>query len=203
MQLKAPQNNQLKGWILGILGILTLSPDTLIIRLVDSDPWTFIAWRGAFMAVGMLFILSFSYRLQIFSKFFAVGWLGCLIAVIFSINIVFFQLSVQTTDVANTLVIVATSPLFAAVMSVLFLKERIKNKTWAAILISVIGVSIVFIGKLESGDLFGNFAALLVAVGMGAHFVLVRLARPTDMAPAVAIATVSYTHLTLPTKRIV
>ena len=190
MQLKASQNNQLKGWILGILGILTLSPDTLIIRLVDTDPWTFIAWRGAFMAVGMLFILSFSYRLQVFSKFFAVGWLGCLIAVIFSINIVFFQLSVQTTAVANTLVIVATSPLFAAVMSVLFLKERIKNKTWAAILVSVIGVSIVFIGKLESGDLFGNFAALLVAVGMGAHFVLVRLARPTDMAPAVAIASV-------------
>jgi drug/metabolite transporter (DMT)-like permease len=190
MQLKAPQNNQLKGWILGVLGILTLSPDTLIIRLVDSDPWTFIAWRGAFMAIGILFILSFSYRLQVFSKFFAVGWLGCLIAVIFSINNVFFQLSVQTTAVANTLVIVATSPLFAAVMSVLFLKERIKNTTWGVILISVIGVSIVFIGKLESGDLFGNFAALLVAVGMGAHFVLVRLARPTDMAPAVAIASV-------------
>ena len=89
MQLKAPQNNQLKGWILGILGILTLSPDTLIIRLVDSDPWTFIAWRGAFMAIGMLFILGLSYRLQVFSKFFAVGWLGCLIAVIFSINNVF------------------------------------------------------------------------------------------------------------------
>ena len=47
MQLKASQNNQLKGWILGILGILTLSPDTLIIRLVDTDPWTFIAWRDA------------------------------------------------------------------------------------------------------------------------------------------------------------
>ena len=93
----------------------------------------------------------------------------------------------QTTAVANTLVIVATSPLFAAVMSVLFLKERIKNKTWAAILVSVIGVSIVFIGKLESVDLFGNFAALLVAVGMGAHFVLVRQARKHEMAQAVAI----------------
>ena len=60
MQSPAPQNNQLKGWILGILGILPLSPDTLIIRLVDSDPWTFITWRGAFMAIGMFFILGFS-----------------------------------------------------------------------------------------------------------------------------------------------
>ena len=96
----------------------------------------------------------------------------------------------QTTAVANTLVIVATSPLFAAVMSVLFLKERVKTRTWLVILVSVIGVAIVFTGKLESGDLFGNFAALLVAIGMGAHFVLVRLARPIDMAPAVAIASI-------------
>jgi drug/metabolite transporter (DMT)-like permease len=190
MQSKVSQNNHSKGWILGILGILTLSPDTLIIRLVDSDPWTFIAWRGAFMAIGMFIILGLSYRSKVFLKFFAIGWLGCLIAIIFSINNVFFQLSVQTTAVANTLVIVATSPLFAAVMSVLFLKERVKTRTWLVILVSVIGVGIVFTGKLESGDLFGNFAALLVAIGMGAHFVLVRLARPIDMAPAVAIASI-------------
>ena len=91
MQSKVPQNNHSKGWILGILGILTLSPDTLIIRLVDSDPWTFIAWRGAFMAIGMFIILGLSYRSKVFLKFFAIGWLGCLIAIIFSINNVFFQ----------------------------------------------------------------------------------------------------------------
>ena len=70
MQSKVSQNNHSKGWVLGILGILTPSPDTLIIRLVDSDPWTFIAWRGAFMAIGMVFILSLSYRSKVLSKFF-------------------------------------------------------------------------------------------------------------------------------------
>lgn len=190
MPSSVPPGNNSKGWALGILGVLTLSPDTLIIRLVDSDPWTFIAWRGALMAVGMFVILAFSYRLKLFSRFFAIGWLGMLIAVIFAINNIFFQLSVQTTAVANTLVIIATSPLFAALLSVLFLKERVKAKTWFAIIFSVIGVGVVFAGKLGNGDLFGNLAALLVAVGMGAHFVLVRLARPVDMAPAVAIASI-------------
>ena len=37
----------------------------------------------------------------------------------------FLQLSVQTTNVANTLII-ATAPLFAAILSVIFLKERIR-----------------------------------------------------------------------------
>ena len=190
MPSSVPPGNNSKGWALGILGVLTLSPDTLIIRLVDSDPWTFIAWRGALMAIGMFVILAFSYRLKLFSKFFAIGWLGMLIAVIFAINNIFFQLSIQTTAVANTLVIIATSPLFAALMSVLFLKEQVKAKTWVAIIFSVIGVGVVFTGKLGNGDLFGNFAALLVAVGMGAHFVLVRFARPVDMALAVAIASI-------------
>ena len=91
-----PQNNQLKGWILGILGILTLSPDTLIIRLVDSDPWTFIAWRGAFMAVGMLSILSFSYRLQVFSKFFAA--LTCDIAMSYCVLVLEDPLSLDPAE---------------------------------------------------------------------------------------------------------
>ena len=90
MQSKMPQNNQLKGWILGILGILTLSPDTLIIRLVDSDPWTFIAWRGAFMAVGMLFILSFSYRLQVSQNFLqSAGW--DVLSLSYFLSIMFFS----------------------------------------------------------------------------------------------------------------
>ena len=40
-----------------VIGVLLLSPDTLIIRLVDTDPWTFIAWRGGLMTVGMFVIL--------------------------------------------------------------------------------------------------------------------------------------------------
>ena len=34
-----------KGYLLGVLGVLILSPDTLLIRLVDTSPWTFnMAW---------------------------------------------------------------------------------------------------------------------------------------------------------------
>ena len=177
-----------KGLTLGILGVLFLSPDTLIIRLVNTDPWTFIAWRGAFTCAGMLIILLLQYRLAVFAKTYAIGWIGVLIAVIFAFNNIFFQLSVQSTAVANTLVIIATAPLFAALFSIVFLREKIPLRTWVAILLATLGVAIVFIGDLAPGDLFGNSAALVAAIGLGIHFVLVRLATPTDMTPAVAIA---------------
>lgn len=188
MTTQAPTTNHAKGLTLGVLGVLLLSPDTLIIRLVDADPWTFIAWRGGLMMVGMFLILSLRFGYRLFSRTFAIGWLGVLIAILFALNNVFFQLSVQSTSVANTLVIIATAPLFAALFSVLFLRERVPMRTWIAIVVSAGGVALVFIGDIGGGSMFGNVAALISAVGLGVHFVLVRLGRPVDMSPAIAVA---------------
>ena len=177
-----------KGYLLGVLGVLILSPDTLLIRLVDTSPWTFLTWRGGLMTIGMILVLSLSYRSKLLEKIHAIGWLGLLIALIFAINTTFFQLSVQTTNVANTLVIIATAPLFAAILSVIFLKERIPVRTWVTILICFLAVGLVFAGRLNGGHLFGNFAALISAIGLGTHFVLVRLKREVDMTPAIGLA---------------
>jgi drug/metabolite transporter (DMT)-like permease len=182
------QTNHVKGLTLGIVGVLVLSPDTLIIRLVDTEAWTFITWRGGLMFIGMMVILMFRFGAAAPARIFAVGWLGLLIAALFALNNVFFQLSVQSTSVANTLVILATSPLFAARCSVAFLRERVPLRTWVAVLVSALGVAMVFVGEFKTGSLFGTIAALIGAVGLGVHFVLVRLADPVDMSPAIGIA---------------
>jgi drug/metabolite transporter (DMT)-like permease len=182
------QTNHVKGLTLGVIGVLLLSPDTLIIRLVDADVWTFISWRGALMFLGMLVILVLRFGTSVFARIYAIGWLGLLISLLFALNNVFFQLSVQNTSVANTLVILATAPLFAALFSVAFLRERVPMRTWIAVLACALGVAMVFIGELETGNLFGTTAAVIGAVGLGVHFVLVRLADPVDMSPAIGIA---------------
>lgn len=179
--------NQVKGLFFGVAGILLLSPDTLIIRLVGTDPWTFIAWRGALMAIGMALIIVAMYGRGTVLRLVAVGWPGIVIALQFAINNAAFQLSVQSTAVANTLAIIATAPLFAAIFSVLLLRERIPLRTWAAIALSLAGIALVFAGDWGGGSQFGNIAALVAAIGLGGHFVLVRLARPRDMTPAVAV----------------
>ena len=176
-----------RGLLLALFGILLLSPDTLIIRLVDTDPWTFIAWRGALMAVGMIVIIIVLHGLATFRQVIAIGWPGIVIAVQFAVNNAAFQLSVQSTSVANTLAIIATAPLFAAIFSVILLRERVPLRTWIAIGLSLAGIALVFAGDWQTGgSQFGNMAALVTAVGLGGHFVLVRLARPRDMTPAIA-----------------
>ena len=188
MHVPSTASDHAKGLTFGILGVLLLSPDTLIIRLVDADPWTFIAWRGGLMTVGVMVIMVLRFGVTVAARTYAIGWLGLLIALLFAVNNVFFQLSVQNTTVANTLVILATAPLFAAVFSVAFLREQVPRRTWIVAMFSALGICMVFIGELQTENLFGNVAALISAVGLGIYFVLVRLGRPVDMSPAIGIA---------------
>lgn len=188
MAARREDGSQATGLALGVAGVLLLSPDTLIIRLVDIDPWSFIAWRGAFLAAGMAVVLAALYGRDAPARLWATGWIGALVAVLFALNNAAFQLSVQSTAVANTLAIIATAPLFAALFSVALLRERVPLRTWAAIAASLAGIALVFASEVEGGGLFGNLAALFAAVGLGIHFVLVRLARRVDMTPAIAAA---------------
>ena len=36
----------LTGFLITLAGVLILSPDTLLIRLIEADHWTQLFWRG-------------------------------------------------------------------------------------------------------------------------------------------------------------
>ncbi|MBT5267491.1 MAG: DMT family transporter [Rhodospirillaceae bacterium] len=184
--------DQGKGLAMAVLGVLILTPDTLIIRLVDIDPWTFLFWRGGLMFFGFVVLFAVRYRLGIFRQFYRIGWFGLGAAMVFTINAVCFQLSVQNTQVANTLVIIAMTPLFAALLSWPLLGERVARHTWVAIGICLLAVLAIFAGDLDfSGGVaarFGDLAAVMAAFGLGGFFVMTRIAKDTDFGPAVALS---------------
>ncbi|MBO6827623.1 MAG: hypothetical protein JJ879_15595, partial [Sneathiella sp.] len=42
-----------KGTLLTALGVLVLTPDGLLVRLVDTDVWTLLIWRGFLFAIAI------------------------------------------------------------------------------------------------------------------------------------------------------
>ncbi|MCB8962174.1 MAG: EamA family transporter [Ardenticatenales bacterium] len=78
----------------------------------------------------------------------------------FAIGTVGFQvLAITNTTVANTLIIVNTTPVFAALFAWLFLNERVSPRTWLVIglvLLSIVYVALV--GGPAGGRLLGNLA---------------------------------------------
>lgn len=85
-----------------------------------------------------------------------------------------FVFSLQHTHAANTLVIIATSPLLAAIMSRLFLKEEVPLKTWVAIVVATGGVFLSLHDGMGRGSLVGEMFASGSALSMACHFTTLR-----------------------------
>lgn len=180
--------DQAKGLTLAVLGVLVLTPDTLLMRLVGADAWTILFWRGLLMSLGYVVLLALWYGRRSLAAVAAIGTHGALVSTLFAFNTILFVVAVSETTVANTLVIMAAAPLFAAAIGWIALGERPALRTWLAIAVAMAGIALIVADGLSVGTWYGDLVALAAAIALGGHFVLVRAARPVDMTPAVGLS---------------
>ena len=173
-----------KGLLLSMVGVLILSPDSLLIRLVNLDDFSLIFYRSAIPVITIFLFLLYIYKSNLFNSFILIGKIGILYAILYAITHVCFVYSIQNTSVANTLVLIAAAPIFAAIFSVFVLKEIPNFFTWIIISISLLGMIIIGWGSYTTSGLFGDLMALIVALGMGFSMVLVRYYKDIDLVPA-------------------
>ncbi len=188
----------LYGTLLTVAGVLILTPDGLLVRLANLDSWTLLFWRGLLFAAGILGFYVLRFRTGVVDRIRAMGWRGLQAAVFFASSTIFFVLAILNTSVANTLVIIATAPLCSAILSRVFLKEQISRSTWIAILVSVGGIGILFVGNLTSGNRAGDFFAFCSALSIASQITTVRLARTVDMVPSLGISGLMIAVIVLP-----
>jgi drug/metabolite transporter (DMT)-like permease len=179
---------QAKGLIIVVLGVLVLTPDTLLIRLIAVDHWTLLVWRGLLQALGLSVLVGCFHGRDTLACFRAVGLAGYSAAFLFALGTVLFVVALSYTSVANTLIIVASAPFFAALASRVFLGERIALRTWIAIVVALGGIVLLAFESLGTGTLWGDLAALGVAIAMGGNFTVLRHARAVNMIPAMALS---------------
>ena len=164
-----------KGLIITALGVLIISPDGLLTRLIHIDHWTLIFWRTLFLSFGMWMIASFTYRDQTWQKYKSMGRGGLMMALIYSLGTISFITAITHTSVANTLIILSTTPLFAAIIGWVFLREPIPLRTWIAILLVGIGIFVISSdSENQVSSLFGDLAAMLGAFCLASGFTIVR-----------------------------
>ncbi len=173
-----------KGIILSFIGVIILSPDSLLIRLVDLDDFSLIFYRSALPIVTILIFLIYTYQKSFLKSFYLIGIPGIIYAILYAITHICFVYSIQNTAVANTLVLIASAPIFAALFSVFILKEIPSVFTWIVILIAMFAMIIIGVGSFTTTGLYGDLMALIVAIGMGFSMVLVRLFKNKDLVPA-------------------
>ena len=184
--LLAPRGDRATGLALGLSGIVILSPDSLLLRLLaenGAENAAVIAGRGAWTAVAAAMLCA----LPMISKR-KVKWRPVfLYAVFFAAGMTFFPLSIQRTYAANTLILLATAPMLAALGARIFLGEKIAPQTWLAALAAGAGAALLMAGDIGGGHLTGDFFALLAAAALAAGGVLIRGNPEVNALPGVAL----------------
>ena len=176
-----------RGFAIVLMGVVVISPDALLIRLIAADDWTLLFWRGVLTGLGLAVFLVLRYRGAVAVHVRAVGALGIGVAVLMGGMAVLFILSIRLTTAANTLVMLSTTPLFAAILSRAFLGESLSRSTWYAAVAVIVGIAVIFGGSLGGDTLLGDLLGLASAALLSVSFVILRRARDVDMIPAIAL----------------
>ncbi len=179
--------NQQKGSLLAFIAVMFITPDSLFIRLSNIDTWGLVFYRGIIpfftVFIGMLLI----YKLNFFNILFSSGYHGIIYVITFSITNITFVVSIQNTNVANTLVMIATAPMLSAILSRIFLKERPDKSTWISIIITFLAILFIFYDSLGIGNFYGDFLGFITALGLAVGAVTIRSAKSKNLVPAAVI----------------
>tara|TARA_B100001173_G_scaffold51988_1_gene42694 strand:- start:422 stop:1282 length:861 start_codon:yes stop_codon:yes gene_type:complete len=180
-------SDQQKGSFLAFVAVIFITPDSLFIRLSNVDTWGLVFYRGfipfCIVLIGMLII----YKLNFFKMLFNSGYHGLIFITTFSITNITFVVSIQNTNVANTLVMIALAPMLSAILGAIFLKEIPDKKTWTAIIITFVAAVYIFYDSLQLGSIYGDILGFVTALGLAINAVTIRSAKKKNLLPAAVV----------------
>ncbi len=168
-------SSHVKGLLITASGVLIISPDGLLTRLIETDHWTMIFWRALLVSFGMWLIISLLNPNRVWRQYRTVRGPGLLMVGAYSLGTISFVFAITHTSVANTLIILSSTPLFAALISRVLLHEKIQPRTIIAILMVAVGIGVIAAGSIsEQNALLGDMAAILGSFFLACGLTFVR-----------------------------
>ena len=189
--LKNTDINHLKGFFLACFAGTLWSFGALIIRYMVEPrnyQWQYLFYRGLTIAIVLLIYLIVKEGKTFIRSFRHTGAAGLLGACGLVAAFIGFIWSITLTTVANSLFMLATAPFVAAFLGTVFLKEKVRQLTWTAMVIALAGILTMVLEGLEKGNLPGNLLALISATGFAVFSVSLRWRKETPKFTTVALA---------------
>jgi drug/metabolite transporter (DMT)-like permease len=187
-------NPALFGILLAVLGVLILTPDTLIMRLSGLERWPMMGWRGTLMGATLFFIWRLFPSANRMQELRSLGsWQGILVIIAFGLNSITFTLGIAETSVIVVLTAVALMPLVAAMLSYFMLGEQQGWLGWLTIMLAMLGVIIVVmdggnaLGQPQGSVWLGAIYGLVTAFGLALTFTVTRKYPALSILPACAL----------------
>lgn len=139
----------------------------VFIKAVEMNAFVIAGGRSLFAALTVVVYMLITKQKFILSRDTLVS--GGLLAMVF---ICFVAASKWTTS-ANAIVLQYTAPIFVLIFSMIFLHKKPRMVDVGAVLLTLVGVVLFFIGSLGAGSMLGNALGVLAGMFMGGMFVAV------------------------------
>lgn len=180
-----------KGLAITTLGGLLFTLDLPLLRMaMTDDKWTLVFARGAFLFVAISVVW---YLIRHFSKekiAYLAGGAGIAVAVTNTIANISYIGAIVETSAANVVFITALIPVITAVLSRIFISEKVHAFTWIATALSFFGVAIIVFDGVSRGHFWGDMLALVSAICTAAAFTIIR-ASGKNVATSLAVGSLS------------
>ena len=180
-------SDQQKGSFLAFVAVMFITPDSLFIRLSNVDTWGLVFYRGMIPFFTVLIGMLIVYKSNFFKMLFNSGYHGIIFITTFSITNITFVVSIQNTNVANTLVMIAMAPMLSAILGAIFLKEIPDRKTWIAIGVTFLAAVYIFYDSLQLGNVYGDILGFITGLGLAINAVTIRSAKKKNLLPAAVV----------------
>lgn len=180
--------NTQKGTLFAFIGVMIITPDTLLIRLISLDTWSALFYRSLFPSVALFIGYLILFKGKTLNDFYDMGIPGVINALFILFSNITFIFAVANTNVANALIMISLIPLAAALFSAIFLNERPLLLTWLSMIACLITIIFIFYESYEMGRFLGDFFGLLCALSMGASLTVMRRYNRINFVPSYIFA---------------
>ena len=162
-----------------------------VVRNIDAAntvPWQYLFTRGIVIFLLLNCFLYFEEGIKFYKNYLKVCLSGILGGLGLAIAMISFIWSITNTSAAITLLCLAAMPFITALLSFLFLKEKISLSVWLTIILAAIGIVIMAVGNKNTGSIIGLIFGLASALGFAIFSVTLRWRRQTPKFTTVSIA---------------
>ena len=163
-----------------LVSILAVSSASILIRMSSAPPLAIAAYRMAISSVILFPYFTYNRGFHHVKKIGLKGLLSLVaIGLVLAVHFASWITSLSMTSVASSVIFVHIDPIFVALASHFFLKERVDRITVVGIFIAIVGASIIALGDAGIGEvnILGDVLALIGGVMLALYILGGRLLR--------------------------
>ncbi len=175
---RIPRSGRPLGLLLAFTGMFLVSSDALLVRVAERDSEV-DGWTIAFMVGVFSSPVAWSLAARNIGRGLGrelVRWRRPLLVtgILSAVGTTAFLTAVTLTAASNVVAIIASGPIFAAVLARIALHERTSRRTWRAIALTLIGIVVIVGGSMAGGGIAGDLVALLAIMSFAINLVIWR-----------------------------